>query len=278
MRRLAALALLTCVFHLAAATEGRAEEAPAPNSRPASGIAPGSEAGSEETGLACEANASRPVGEFLVINNKHGEHRLSKDDSYVQCIGTSDGGFPVSWQWDIETEEPLVKGFPQISFGTNPWTRIPSTGRMPVRLSNLTRLYFTHQVDVTADGIHNLAFDLWITEDDTPEPDERTHEVMIWLDGNMPPGLPRENEVKIGGAMYNFYRTVNEDGVQFLLFVSQAPRPNGRTNIAMFLYYLLANGMVPLDSYLSTVTLGTEMWDGSGNAKVSEYKVSFSGN
>ncbi|MFH1681827.1 MAG: hypothetical protein ABIH26_14450 [Candidatus Eisenbacteria bacterium] len=225
-------------------------------------------------GRACAPNAYRAVGEVLVVNNKHGEHRLVKGDKYEQCVGTWKGGFPVWWDWHAETDQPYVKGFPQVFFGINPWSGLTSTDRLPVRVGDIRWLTVKHDVVLSADGIYNLAYDLWLTEDDTPTGNEITHEIMIWLDGNTPPGLPRQREVRFGGVTYGFYRGVCEDGAPFLLFVADEPRPKGWVNLAGFLRFLAANDLVPLDVYLASIELGTEMWYGSGSAAVRKFKVS----
>jgi hypothetical protein len=225
------------------------------------------------TGPACMPNAIRRVGEYLVVNNMHGAHRLVKGDSYKQCIATSPGGFPVTWRWDVVSDQPYVKGFPQILYGINPWARIPSTDRLPVQVSDVRKLTSSYFIGLQAEGTYNLAFDLWITEDDTPIESERTHEIMIWLAGNIPPGMARDREASIAGENYDFYRSTTEDGLPFYLFIAQNRRTNGITNLGAFLFYLRANGLLPHDVYLSTIELGTEIWEGQGSAIVRAFSV-----
>ncbi len=221
----------------------------------------------------CEKNAYLRIGAFAVTNNMHGESRLEEGDVYTQCIAIDSVGFPASWRWDVRTRRPYVKGFPQIAFGTNPWTQVATTKQLPARFGDLSTLVVEHEVAVAADGLYNLAFDLWLTEDDTPHQNERTNEVMIWLDGNIPVGTGKVGSVSIGGADYDFHVQQFEDGPPLLLFAAHEPRPSGRTDLLEFLRYLESNGYVSPDVYLSIVELGTEMWWGRGEAIVNEYSV-----
>ncbi|MBM3320781.1 MAG: hypothetical protein FJY73_08920 [Candidatus Eisenbacteria bacterium] len=221
----------------------------------------------------CEKNAYLRIGAYAVTNNKHGESRLEEGDVYAQCVAIGSAGFPASWRWEVRTRRPYVKGFPQIAFGTNPWTRVATSKQLPVRVGDLSTLLVEHQVAVAADGLYNLAFDLWLTEDDTPHQNERTNEIMIWLDGSIPVVSGKVGSVSIDGADYDFHVQQFENGVPLLLFAAHEPRPSGRTNLLEFLRYLETNGYVSPDVYLSIVELGTEMWWGRGEAVVKEYSV-----
>ncbi|MFH1680256.1 MAG: hypothetical protein ABIH26_06375 [Candidatus Eisenbacteria bacterium] len=221
----------------------------------------------------CEKNATIRIGAYAVTNNMHGEFRLAAGDTYEQCVAIDSAGFPVTWRWAVDTDEPYVKGFPQIAFGINPWTQVATTKQLPARVGDLTALLVTHKASVQASGVYNLAFDLWVTEDDTPTQHERTNEIMVWLDGNTPVGNGKVGPVTIGGELYDFYEQQPYEGPLLLLFVAHRHRPSGETDLLEFLHYLEANGYLSPDHYVSIVELGTEMWHGEGTATVTEYSV-----
>ncbi|MFH1278473.1 MAG: hypothetical protein ABIK65_08855 [Candidatus Eisenbacteria bacterium] len=222
----------------------------------------------------CEKNATIRTGEYGLLNNKHGEHRLVEGDVYEQCIRREAGGFPVSWRWKLDTDEPYVKGFPQIYYGRHLWTEATAADLFPARIDRIDSLVVRHDVLLKVEGTFNLAFDLWVTADDTPAPEERTHEIMIWLDGNIPVDGDRIEEVVIGGDPYDFYRWEHRSGHMFLMFVARDPRPSGTTDLGGFLRYLRGNGDLSADGYLAVIELGTEMWDGNGSITVNDFEVS----
>ncbi len=221
----------------------------------------------------CEKNAVILTGEYALLNNKHGESRLAEGDRYEQCIRKEERGFPVSWLWELDTEELYVKGFPQIYFGQHLWTEATATDFLPVQIDGIDSLLVRHEVVLQAEGTYNLAFDLWITSDDTPVPEERTHEIMIWLDGNIPNDRDPIGEVVIDGDSYDFYRWKHRAGHMFLMFVARESRPSGTTDLGAFLRYLEGNGDLKWDGYLAVIELGTEMWDGNGSVIVNDFEV-----
>jgi len=222
----------------------------------------------------CEKNVTLVVNEFGVVNNMHGEYRLVPGDSYVQCMEIKNGSFPITWTWDVRTDQPFVKGFPQIFFGINPWTRIPTTDRLPARVGDLAALEVRHVVGLRADGLYNLAFDMWLTVDETPTQHERTHEVMVWLAGNIPMGEGKLGETKVGEETWEFYRKEMEGAPPLLIFVPRVPRTTGTTDLLFFLRKLIEDGHITEDVYVSIIELGTEMWHGSGVAAVGDFSVS----
>jgi hypothetical protein len=258
---------------------GGAPESPNPgNANDSSGGTPPIDSSgtpdSSATTVICEANATLFLGEYGITNNMHGKYRLIPGDTYEQCISIVNGGFPVSWRWTVLTDQPFVKGFPQVFFGINPWTQIATTDKLPVRVADIRTLRVRHLGGVKADGLYNLAFDLWFTLDDTPNENERVLEVMIWLAGTMDPGADAGiGETTIDGADYGIYRMEAPGEPLLLIYVSDQPRPDGWTDLYLFLGDVVSRGFLSTGAYLSTIELGTEMWRGRGIATVGAFSV-----
>lgn len=221
----------------------------------------------------CLKNATLRLADCALLNNMHGEDRLAPGDSYEQCVSVAEGGFPASWRWDLETGQPYVKGFPQIYFGAHLWTGISTTDLLPARIVDIDSLVVRHDIALKVEGVHNVSFDLWVVPGPDPVPDGRTHEIMIWLSGNIPPGGDANERVTIDGLPYDFYRWTHHDGHLFLMFIARAPHLTGSTNIRSFLDYLSDTGDLDESLYLANIELGTEMWNGRGTVTIGDFHV-----
>jgi hypothetical protein len=221
----------------------------------------------------CEKHASLLFGEYAVTNNMHGENRLVEGDTYEQCVAIDSGGFPVTWYWNVETEQPFVKGFPQIAFGRNPWTQLSTTDALPAKVADIESLRVAHEVDLDAEGAYNLAFDIWLAADDTPTHTELVCEVMVWLDGTLPAAGQDLGEMIVDGVVYRWFLLTAEGFAPLYEFVARTPRPSGTTDLLAFLRHLETGGRLSGESYVAAVELGTEMWDGSGSIRVNAYSI-----
>jgi hypothetical protein len=179
-----------------------------------------------------------------------------------------------AWTWDWPpVEDERVKASPGIIYGRKPWDKRSTTSALPRRLSDVGRLSATFEASVSGTGIYNLAFDLWITGSSRPSPENRTGEVMIWVDAghwDHAAGVP----VVINGEEYDFYKDDGGNGAwSYLAFFKTTPTHSGTIHIHEFLGYLIAQGHVSENEYLASIEFLNEVREGSGRTEVRNYSI-----
>jgi hypothetical protein len=133
---------------------------------------------------------------------------------------------------------------------------------------------------VTAEGVHNLAFQLWLVRGETVEPAGVLTEVMVWIanQGMTPAGAPIDSR-ELGGEfeLLGGVRTHLDRGVErtwtILTATARRPQMQGPIDLGSILRALTATGHLDPDSWLANVDLGTEIVAGSGRAVVRDYRI-----
>ena len=223
-----------------------------------------------------EKNAVFDVEGFLLVNNQHGRHRLVEGDTYTQTVACVDGGkFPAGWKWDLETSQPGVKGYPQLQLGHNPHTGRVAGDSLPLRLCDLGSLIAFHDASMVGEGKHALVFDLWVTSTETPTEETITHEIMVWLVDNtgvISPQTPPFTNETFGWHKWDVCKGEWHDYPSWM-FVPETPNPVGWTNLGEMIKYLIEDQHISPCDFLASVTIGTEMHNGSGAAVLDKYSV-----
>jgi hypothetical protein len=192
--------------------------------------------------------------------------------------------------------------------GDTPGTFLPMQLPVPPVTATFAR---SHVSPPTGRG--QLTFDIWLQS--APGQDQGfshssiTHEIMIPLEnyggyGAFPNGRPQQwydHDATIDGRLYHVYATKDADGQltfdfnlglldgtygrrgwKMIVFEPDAPIPDGQLNIASFVNYLATrtdSAGTPWATgteYLSSVELGVEPAEGTGDLIVYNYKVSAS--
>ena len=128
---------------------------------------------------------------------------------------------------------------------------------------------------MAADGDYNLAFDLWITNDNPPTPEGTTHEVMIWVDRtDWAPSGPEHHvaEVEIDGSEFGLFVRENPRW-RYIAFAKYTDQFSGTLHLDRFLDYLVEHEIVPDDHYLAVVELGNEVLEGEGEVWFKTFEV-----
>ena len=94
-----------------------------------------------------------------------------------QCILAREGamGIEFGWRWDWPLGEEVgyqyqPKGYPEVHYGLKPFFDVPSSAPdMPIRISDIQEMTVRYAVDMTAEGIYNLAFDMLLSPDSSFE-------------------------------------------------------------------------------------------------------------
>ena len=167
-------------------------------------------------------------GGYVYVNNVWNKGSIV---DYEQCVmrRVVDGENQYGWRWRWPSQSPAVaaaaqslpsrfsspigqhhtpnhevRAFPEVRYGHHPHS-VPTTPDLPVQISAIRQLRVDYEAYMAADGDYNLAFDLWITNDNPPTPEGTTHEVMIWVDRtDWAPSGPEHHvaEVEIDGSEF----------------------------------------------------------------------------
>ncbi len=229
------------------------------------------------TRKACNKYENIWFDELLLENNV-----WNSSGSFSQCVYLREQGNnkTYGWQWSYSTNANGVNAFPEVIYGWKPWKDKSSNNKLPKELSQINKLKVTYDVEVYRNnGSYNLAFDNWITASSSVTPQNAKFEFMIWEDSNnLNPFGDFQEEVKVSNGTYKFYRgepTWEPAGCNwtYLAFVRTEKRSSGTVDVDELLKYLINKGIVPQNSYLSSIELGNEVGNSSGYAVVKQFEV-----
>ena len=99
---------------------------------------------------------------------------------------------------------------------------------------------------------------------------------MIWMHKTNSISPARTNRGTITIVGDNFDLWVNEshnDSWTYIAFVSETTSLSITLDLNEFMDYLISNDYVSPDLFLSGIEFGTEIFEGQGNIKLSEYSV-----
>lgn len=209
-------------------------------------------------------------------------------EDYEQCIYNYSENDKINCKWTWRWSSPLgsswVKAYPEILYGKNPCNDLASTDPdFPKKISELGVIEVSYKANMKLTGTknnYNLCFDLWITDSKNPNFDNIMVEVMVWEIGTFRPGifgLPIPHEtVTIDGLSYELYSFIHSS----LKFEYRAFIPNFTPNIENriirlypFINYLKVKGTIKDDHYLSNITFGNELCEGSGETIINDYNI-----
>ena len=138
---------------------------------------------------------------------------------------------------------------------------------------------------MTVAGAFDLAFSMWVATDNTPSPHDTLHEIMVWVDwqGSCPSAEhDHVADGEIDGSGFSLYVRQHENapavhpsliGQKNLGFALHTDRFSGTLDLGAFLDYLVANGLLLDDHYLTHVELGNEVMNGTGELWLDNFEV-----
>lgn len=219
------------------------------------------------------------VGEYQVENNVWNKGEI---DSYQQCVNIEGrmNGVDAGWAWNWPGIRFNVVAYPNLLYGKNPWLLAPSP-LLPMRIDEIHCLDVEFNVNQQGSGKGNLSFDLWITDKVDSQPEDITHEIMIWLSHNgLNPAGSRVDKLTLDGREIGLWKkeghqTSGDHQWTFLALVYKSDHSQGRIHLHELLNYLVENGHLESDLYLSSIQLGNEIVSGYGQTVVQDYEIQF---
>lgn len=224
----------------------------------------------------CLDGAAFYIGtEYRVQNNVAGKYAGAYSETYSQCIFFDTLKSNVfGWEWNLEgeNENPF---YPRIEFGWNPWEGKSTTGDLPQRINAISSVVVSFEKKFSIQGFYNSAFDIWITNSDTSSVENRTAEIMIWIDGTatIPGTFLTKSSLSINNELYDLYKNTTWSTIPYIAFVKKESDWSGQLNILPFITYLVQNKHISSNHYLSDVEFGNEIWSGKGTMEIENYRV-----
>ena len=221
----------------------------------------------------CQDFARISVREYLLDNNVWGKSNIR---NYQQCVWADTASNPLTagWTWSWQTtNNKEVKAYPEIHYGWD-WDKKFTTPKLPLKINKINKIQVAYDVTTSAQGVHNLAFDLWLTKASFPTRDNLSREVMIWVDGTKKSsGATLIKRVTIDGGEYDLYINRDWHYWTYLSFIKVVPQPKGTLNIHKFLFFLKNAGYISPQESLVEIELGNEIWSGSGKTTIKNYSI-----
>ena len=233
----------------------------------------------DELPLECDDGVLLQLDGYRVENNAWGKGDLT---GWAQCVGAAqnpDGSIVARFTWDWLESGGSVKAYPEIIYGYKP-SGSTTTPLLPKRVSDIQELTARYDLDIQHIGSGNTAFDIWLTNTQTPTSFAAppiTHEIMVWLEsyGSMVPGGSLRERAVIAGTAFDVY--VGEmfgAGWRYIAFRRVQPPPAADTvDLHSLLVYAQQANLITGSEYLASIEFGNEVVSGMGDTKINAYAV-----
>jgi hypothetical protein len=213
------------------------------------------------------------VDSYLLENNVWGKGEIT---NYSQCVYVT-GNNKFGWHWDWPYSGSNVKAYPEVIFGKKPWQSQSTHPLIPAKLSAIETFTIDFDLDMSAQGIYNLAFEFWVTRDSLSDGSDITTEVMIWMDqSSMTPAGTLIDTLSIDGFSYYLYQA-NWSSWTYFAFLSETKQYQGLLNVHQFINYMINQGLLNPNEYFASFELGNEVIQGNGATDIQQYEVKVNG-
>lgn len=219
---------------------------------------------------------TRIVSGYLLNNNVWGKE---KSPDGWQLIDVLKPGEKISWairyNWPVGSDPHAVKCYPSVVTGWQ-WGVWSTDGRLPIQVSELTKVLTGASTKLENPGVQNVAYDLWFhAAAPVRSEDKPSDELMIWMGsyGGAGPLGKLQGRVTIDGAAWDLW--VGDIGWKVFSFIRTENTPSWRIDAKAFIDHLVATGLMPATKQLSGVQFGTEVFrsPGDGRLEIADYFV-----
>ena len=238
-----------------------------------------------EGAISQETNADWGVllhqGKYRVINNVWNKAIASEAFQQEVFLETLDGKEAFGWQWSWPRARDVM-AYPEIVYGDKPWdppSGLPS--EFPFQVSS-RKMAVRYDIRLTATGTYTMAFTVWGISNTNNPKGSITHEIMIWTAnrGGTPAGI-KHGTLLVSGVGFDVYVNPNQSDNSganksqwtYVAFVAQTPLLKGQLDLDAMTDYLLKQGIMANDTFLTSLELGTEISGGEGKAEILDYSV-----
>ncbi len=209
-------------------------------------------------------------GSYVLQNNIWNRSTATSAKQCVQKAGS--GRYGWNWNWP-DIHDGQVRSYPGVLFGHKPWRPTSTTLRLPAQVAAIDQLSVQYEIEASASGVFNAAFDLWLCSTAQPSEESITTEIMVWVQNQkaIPAGSPVATAPSSLGDLTMYRGRIST--WDYLALICPEPVPEGTLDVAELLALLAYNGYVASSDYLVSLELGTEIWHGSGTASIKRFAV-----
>jgi len=198
-------------------------------------------------------------------------------------VGEAAGTKIPGWRWSSPWHFiPRVVSQPQIVCGDKPWDA-PSGLRndFPFQAGS-KRLTAFFKASLRASSVYNMSFTMWAVSSLPSTRSVITHEIMIWtVNRGQTPAGTRRGVLDVNGTTYDVYveekhgdaSGANANVWMYVAFVARRPVLNGPLDLDAFIAYLLQQGLLTKDHFVTSVELGNEVSQGAGIVELRDFSV-----
>lgn len=224
------------------------------------------------------------AGRYLLLNNVWNKQAAKGKHAQRIFAGADNVGGTVGWDWEWKGSDRWVLAFPEIGCGDSPWVK----GRgfapdFPFRVG-AKKVTVTIDATIEAEGRLNMSFQIWAISRLPNVKENITREIMIWVYDKSPGDwawATKRGNVTSGGVIFDVYEKTghgDDSGAHsnrwaYTSFVARTPILKGTVKIHEFLEYMVNNGMLTMDEFITNVDLGNEIWYGKGTTTLRAYDV-----
>ncbi len=231
-------------------------------------------------------------GSLRLNNNVWGltneERKTKRVKSYIYYKFNGNFG----WEWDrpdprngLDVYIPPI--YPEVTIGTAPYVNSPdsTTPYLPIKLKNVRSMTaeVKYKYIKSPTGAFNLAYDIWFVDDIGT----KKAEIMIWPYGGLNVDLP-DGKISDGMNEYEYYYRPPGDSViqkwdyHSFILKDQDPVPlnylNYKVNIKILFDELIRSGKLNSEWTIPSMSIGNEVWRGSGKIEISKLIININGN
>lgn len=223
--------------------------------------------------------AHLPLGDYALTTNLWGKGEIT---DFTECVSGSSVGTVInntavqtgvnaefSWNWPTDESNSDIKAYPEILY------RPGGKGLTSIPFTDVAGLTGNHDVNISATGDYNVAYDIWV--DSTATTDHWPHkaEIMIkvqqtWNDA------PVVDTITVDGNQYDVFEHTARSEFnhwEVLVFASKTPLLKASIPLKPFIDYLVSKNYLLQTDYISTIEFGTELKRGAGTATINSYSV-----
>jgi hypothetical protein len=186
------------------------------------------------------------------------------------------------WRWNAPGKRTTVLSMPEIICGDKPWdTPLGLRSEFPFRAGE-KRLHANFDIDLKAEGRYNMAFSLWAVSKLPAAKQNIVREIMIWnVDSGITPTSEKIGSLETEGTTFDIYLEKNQGMVTgpdpftwtLVSFVARTPLLKGSLDFGVFVDELLKRKILARNEYLTSLELGDEVAEGSGEVVVKKFDV-----
>lgn len=212
-------------------------------------------------------------GDYIISNNVWGKNSLR---DYSQCIFYNEKPLRFGWAWSWPSTMNKVHAYPEVIYGKKPWNTISTAIILPIKIADIVSSSVEYQINISAAGKYNTAFDIWLTNTIDAQVESIAYEIMIWIENSgMHPLGKHCDTVTLDDRDYDVYLAYDlEDGKwAYICLKTKETLLNGKIDIKEIIEYLLEADYITNDLYLASIEFGNEVMWGTGETTVSTYKV-----